>query len=84
MRIYVRTPDGKRFWLPVPYWALKLGTGRIVEDIIRKSVPLEQRVYIDCVDFSKLHLRIDVLKQYRGLEIVDIKAKDGTLVNIRL
>ena len=63
---------------------LKLGTGTWVERIIRKYVPEEQRQYLDCIDFSKLRNSIDVLKEYKGMEIVDVKAKDGTVVNIRL
>lgn len=84
MRIFVRTSEGRRFWIPAPLWILKLGTGTWVEKIISKYVPEEQRQYLDCIDFSKLHNSIDVLREYKGMEIVDVKVKDGTVVNIRL
>lgn len=84
MRIYIQTAEGKRFWIPAPMWILKLGTGKWVERIIKRHIPKEQRQYIDCFDFSKLSKAVDVLKEYKGLDIVDVKAKDGTMVNIRL
>lgn len=84
MRINVRTVDGKRFWIPAPLWVLKLGTGAWVEWLIKRNVPKEQLKYVECIDFSKLRKAVDVLKEYKGLEIVDVKAKDGTIVNIRL
>lgn len=84
MRIYIKTSDGKRFWVPAPLWVLKLGTGVWVEGIIKKYVPKEHRQYVDCIDFSKLHEAVSVLKEYKGLNIVDVRAKDGTVVNIRL
>lgn len=84
MRIYVKTPDGKKFWVPAPMWILKVGTGAWVESIVKRHVPEDQRKYIDCIDFSKLHKAVDVLKEYKGLTIVDVEAKDGTEVNIRL
>lgn len=84
MRIIVRTVEGKRFWIPMPLWILKVGTGKTTEKLIKKYTPKEQWVYIDCIDFSKLRQAVGVLKEYKGLEIVDVKAKDGTVVNIRL
>lgn len=84
MKVYIRTADGKKFWVPLPYWILKLSTGDVVEKIIKKYVPAEQRPYVDLIDFSKLRGAIELLKEYRGLNIVDVKAKDGTVVNVKL
>lgn len=84
MRIYVKTDEGKKFWIPAPMWMLKLGTSTWMESIIKKHVPEEQKKYVDCIDFRKLSKVINVLKEYKGLDIVDVKAKDGTIVNIRL
>lgn len=84
MRVYVRTTEGRKFWIPVPLWILKLGTGAWVEGIVKKYVPDEQKQYVDCIDFSKLHKAINVLKQYKGLTIVDVNAKDGTIVNVKI
>lgn len=55
-----------------------------MEKTIMKYIPKEQRIYVECIDFSKLHTAVDVLKEYKGLDIVDVRAKDGTVVNIRL
>jgi len=84
MRIYIQTPEGKKFWVPAPIWILKFGTGAWVENIVKRYVPKEQRQYIECIDFSKLNKAVDILKEYKGLNIVDVKAKDGTIVNIKL
>lgn len=84
MRIYIKTAEGKRFWVPAPLWILKLGTGAWVERTIKKHVPKEQRQYVDYINFSELRKAINVLKEYKGLDIVDIKAKDGTIVHVRL
>ena len=84
MRIYIKTSKSVKFWVPVPIWIFKLATGVWVEGIIKKNVPRKYRPYVDSIDFLKLHEAINVLKQYKGLVIADIRAKDGTVVNIRL
>lgn len=84
MRIYVRTNEGIRFWIPLPYWLIKLGTGNLTRKTMMKYIPKEQRIYVECIDFSKLRNAMNVLKEYKGLQIVDVMAKDGTVVNIRL
>lgn len=84
MRIYIKTSNSVKFWVPAPLWILKLATGAWVEGIIKKNVPRQYRAYVECIDFSKLHEAVNVLKEYKGLDIVDVRAKDGTIVSIRL
>lgn len=84
MRIYVRTDEGKVFHVPAPMWLLKLGTGRLAEKIIHKYVPEKDRKYIDCIDLKQVRSALDMLKKYKGLEIVHVESKDGTKVSIKV
>jgi hypothetical protein len=84
MRINVRTNDGKNFKIPAPLWlvkgALSLGSFGVI--IGRKYIPENSRQYVDAVDFRELRKGLEVLKDYKGLKLVEVKANDGTEVTI--
>lgn len=84
MRIYIKLNDGRSFKIPAPIGLVKaaLGFGNFGLSIARKYIPEEQRQYIDCIDFRELRKGFDVLKDYKGLKMVDVKAGDGTEVTI--
>ena len=84
LKIYIKLADGKKFWIPAPIGIVKaaLGLGGFGVSIARRYIPEEQRQYIDCIDFRELRKGFDVLKAYKGLTLVDVKAKDGTVVTI--
>lgn len=84
MRVYVKTNDGKTFWIPVPDFVLNFATGKFAERMAYKHVPEKDRKYLECVDFRELRCAIKILKEYKGLEIVNVNAKDGTKVSIKL
>ncbi|MEL7656728.1 MAG: hypothetical protein AAGU75_12560 [Bacillota bacterium] len=50
--------------------------------IARRHIPDDHKPYFDSIDFKELKKGMDVLKHYKGLNMVDIKAKDGTEVKI--
>lgn len=70
--------------IPAPLWLVKaaLGIGGFGVSAARKYVPEDQRIYYDSIDFKELSKGFDVLSQYKGLTMVDIKAKDGTELKI--
>lgn len=84
MRIYIKTNDGKSFKVPAPLWLVKgaLGLGNFGLSIGKKYIPEEQRHYVDSIDLRELRHGFDVLKEYKGLVLVDVKAGDGTEVKI--
>ena len=84
MRIIIRTEEGKTYCIPVPFFVLKVGTGKWMKNTIKKHIKKDKEKYIDCINFRELHKAVNILKQYKGLDIVDIKAKDGSVINIRL
>lgn len=86
MRIYVRTNDGKVFKIPAPIWLVNgaLGLGSFGVAIGRKYIPEESRQYVDAVDFRELRKGFKVLKDYKGLKLVEVKASDGTEVTITI
>ena len=50
--------------------------------IAKKHISEEQISYIKNIDFRELKKVVNVLKAYKGLNMVDVKAKDGTEVKI--
>jgi len=83
MRIYIKD-EGKTFWIPVPLWMLKLATGKFARRMALKYTPEEQRKYIEAIDFKELSKAVNILYEYKGLELVNIESKDGSRVNIKI
>ncbi len=84
MKIYVRIENGRRYFIPAPLWLVKsaLGMGGFGVRVAKKHVSEEQLSYLEHVDFKELKKAFDVLKDYKGLHMVDIKVKDGTEIKI--
>jgi hypothetical protein len=81
MKIYIRDERKRRYFIPAPIWLVKAGLS-IGLRIAEKHVPEEQRCYFRDIDLKELRKGIDVLKAYKGLNLVDVRAKDGTEVRI--
>ena len=84
LKIYVKLSNGKSFKFPAPIGLIKiaLGLGVFGISIARRYVPKEQLQYFDSIDFKELRKALDVLKDYKGLKMVDVKADDGTIVTV--
>lgn len=82
MRLYVRVHGGIKLFFPIPIGIAKFGCRFVNSSMIRKYIPNESLQYMECIDFAKLEESIDVLKQYKGLRLVDVKCSDGTEVVI--
>lgn len=83
MRIYVKS--GKmRFIVPMPNVFLKLGLSIAKTPFVQRYIPEKDRKYVNADMLEKLSSCIDILKEYRGLKIVDVQSKDGSHVSITL
>lgn len=87
MRIIVRSKEIK-LWLPVPLSlasaAVALLPETVVEDM-KQSAPEPFKEILTKEFLRKLVRECrSILKEYKGLEIVHVKAMDGTYVSIRL
>lgn len=83
MKIYIKS-GWKRFIIPFPLALAKLGISIVKAPLVLKYVPEESRKYMDIIDFNELSKCIDILKEYRGLSLVEVKSKDGTEVTITI
>jgi len=84
LKIYLKIENGRRYFIPAPIWLVKagLGMGGFGVRIAKKYIPEDQITYMESIDFRNLKDAIDVLKEYKGLNMIDIKTKDGTEVKI--
>ncbi len=84
LRIYIRINNGKRFFIPAPAWLVKvcLGMGGFGVGIAKKHIPEDQISYLENISFKELKKAVDVLKAYKGLNMIDVKTKDGTEIKI--
>jgi len=84
LKIYVKLNNKRGFKIPAPIGVVKaaLGLGNFGVSIARRYIPVEQRQYIDCINFKELRKSLDVLRDYKGLNIVDVKTEDGTQVRV--
>jgi hypothetical protein len=84
LKIYLKIENGRRYFIPAPIWLIKagLGMGGFGIRIARKHIPEEQMSYIENIDFRELKKAVNVLKRYKGLNMVDVRASDGTEIKI--
>jgi len=84
LRIYIRLKNGRNLKFPAPIGLVKavIGLGGFGVSISRRFIPLEQRQYIDCINFKELRKGMDVLRDYKGLKILEVKAGDGPDVTV--
>jgi hypothetical protein len=84
MRIYVKTPDGKVIRIPAPLWLVggALCLGNMGVRIAKRYAPEDTHMYMDIIDFHELRKGFKVLKEYKGLKLIDVKSSDGTVVEI--
>ncbi len=92
MHVKVKAKD-VRFTIPVPYALLNIVisvlTSKIVQQTANKWTKEHfERKKIDftfpLIDKKTLKPIVEELKNYKGIVLVDVKAKDGTEVKIRL
>jgi len=92
LNVKVKT-KGVRFSLPVPYLFLNLAISILSSEFVNKQMnkwikesmkEKEMSFIIPQLDKKELGKIVRELKIHRGLEIVDVQAKDGTEVFIRL
>lgn len=84
MKIHIKLNNGRSFKVPAPIGLVKaaLGLGGFGVSIARRYIPKEEMQYIECINFRELGKGFDVLKDYKGLKLVEVKAADGTEVTI--
>lgn len=92
LHVRVKSKDVS-FSVPVPFTILKIGISILCSKILQQQVNEWSRKYIKKkkipfvippLDKSALKRIITELKNYKGIVLVDIKAKDGTEVKIKL
>lgn len=84
MRIYIKTSEGRTIKFPLPMSLVRFGLslGDIGIRIARKHVDEETIRLMEFVDLRMLSMVIGDLRQYKGLQIVDIKSSNGEEVRI--
>ncbi|WP_406770756.1 hypothetical protein [Candidatus Clostridium stratigraminis] len=84
VRVYVKLSSGRSFKVPAPIGFVKamLGLGSLGVNIAKRYIPEDQKQYVECIDFKELRKGLNVLKEYKGLRLVEVKAQDGTEVRI--
>jgi hypothetical protein len=84
VRVYIKLSSGRSFRVPAPIGLVKaaLSLGGFGMNIAKRYIPEDQRQYIECLDFKELRKGFNVLKDYKGLKLVEVKAQDGTEVRI--
>lgn len=83
MKIYIKS--GKMgFTLPVPTVLLKFGISIVDAPFIQKHISEKDKKYVNMINWKELSSSIDILREYKGLKIVDVHSRDGSHVTITL
>ncbi|MCR3761407.1 hypothetical protein KYB31_20750 [Clostridium felsineum] len=83
MRVYVKN-NNIRFIIPVPNFLIRFSMNFLSKPSIIEKIPKENRKYVEMIDFKELYKCIDLIKEYKGLRIVEVKDKNGNEVSITL
>lgn len=83
MRIYVKAKE-RKFFIPVPLCIASLGISIMQSSLVQRHIPEKDRKYVDMIDYNALKKCIRGLGEYKGLKLVEVKAKDGTEVTITI
>lgn len=92
MRVKVKT-DKVRLFIPVPYVLLSIGILIVSSERLQKfinkwiadqSEDKEKAFIMPPIDKRELREIVSELKKHRGLGLVNVKAKDGTEVIVKL
>ncbi|MGE7909492.1 hypothetical protein [Lysinibacillus xylanilyticus] len=92
MYVKVKVKD-VRFTIPVPYVFLNVAISILSSKFVQKSANKWTKEHferknidftIPLIDKKTLRPIVQELKNYKGIVLVDVKAKDGTEVKVRL
>ena len=92
MNVKVKARD-VRFTIPIPYAILNIAISILTSKFIQQNANKWTKEHFERnnIDFTFPHIDkktlkpiIKELKNYKGIVLVDVKAKDGTEVKIRL
>ncbi|MFL0249627.1 hypothetical protein ACJDT4_04265 [Clostridium neuense] len=81
MRVYVKA-KGRKFFIPVPLCIANLGISIMQSSLVQRHIPEKDRKYVNMLDYNALRKCISDLREYKGLKLVEVKAKDGTEVTV--
>lgn len=82
MKIKIKDEKGKSFTIHLPMWLIRMGLSDFVIKKSLKHVDAENKKHVEKINFKSISKAFNELKQYKGLEIVEIESKDGTEVKI--
>ena len=92
LNVKVKT-ESMRFYIPVPYVIINIGISLISSQLINRLInkwvqesmkEKEQTFTMPPLNRKELKSIVSELKKHRGLRLLDVKAKDGTEVVIKL
>lgn len=85
MRIVVKSKD-TNFNIPVPMFFVTtaIKSGKIVGLLDNKNIDDRTKKILNSIDFSLIARNFKDLKKYKGLNLVEVKSKDGNEVYITI
>jgi hypothetical protein len=86
MKVYIKTKNERRFFIPVPLptFLIRLALTDYGRSKVLKHVDKETRVFIENLDLKALGRGISTIKEYSGLTLVEISGKDGYEITIKV
>jgi hypothetical protein len=92
LHVNVKTKEAK-FTIPVPYVLLNIGISILTSKLLIRHANKWSKPHLDkkkisftipSIDKTELKQIIKELKKHKGLELVNVRAQDGTEVIVRL
>ena len=83
MKINYKNKDSS-FTIPFPLWLVNLIPSGLVNLVIKHSINDKDDVNLKNIDFDAIKSSLKVLKNFKGLKILDIKNIKGEEISINI
>ncbi|GAA0121226.1 MAG: hypothetical protein KID00_06875 [Clostridium argentinense] len=84
IKIKVQSKENKKMTIYLPYWLLSFAFSDFCKKKLLNKIPYKKVEFIDNLGITNTKSFTKALKEYKGLNIVDISSRNGEKIKINL
>lgn len=84
IKIKVQSKENKKITIYVPYWLLSFALSDFCKKKLLNKIAYKRVEFIDNLEVTNTKSLVKVLKEYKGLNIIDISSENGEKIKINL
>lgn len=84
IKIKIQHSEKKKITIYCPYWLLSIALSDFCRKKLLNKIACKRAEFIDNLEVTNTKSFVKVLKDYKGLNIIDISSKNGEKIKINL